>query len=169
MFKLFNNSKGFTLVELLVVVVILTIITALSSEFLINMLGIAVKTNNKTSGEEDYTFLDLKLSKIIQDSVSIGCGSSSCIGSNYLTFTRGAEIFQLSIATPTIFFKKGSDCDYCYQALNNNNISNFRVEVNNTERPFNIDLSFDIVRDSGNARLNATTTFDKKFILLKTR
>ena len=165
MFKFLRNSTGFTLVELLVVVVILTIITALSSEFIINMLGVAVKTNNKTSVEEDYTFMDLKLSKIIQDSSSFTC-STSCSNPTLLTFTRGSETYKLSIASPNLFFSRGTEA---YEALSNNNLFDISVTAVNSIRPYNLTLTFNILRDPENARLKASSRFDKKFILMKTR
>lgn len=165
MFRFIQNSKGFTLVELLVVVVILTIITALSSEFIITMLGVAVKTNNKTSVEEDYTFMDLKLTKIIQDSSTFTC-NLNCVNPSVLTFTRGSDTFTFSRGASNLFFKRGAES---YEALSNNDLTDIVFSANNTTKPYNLNISFSILRDSENSRLKATTTFNKKFILMKTR
>ena len=66
-----NHNKGFTLVELLIVILLLTVIAVISSDMVINLTSTSTKIQNKLNLEEDYTFLNSKLTKIIQDADDI--------------------------------------------------------------------------------------------------
>ena len=53
------NNKGFTLVELLVVVLILSVVVIISSDMIISLFSASAKIKNKIEVEEDFTFLHL--------------------------------------------------------------------------------------------------------------
>jgi prepilin-type N-terminal cleavage/methylation domain-containing protein len=66
-----KNNSGFTLVELLVTLGLISIILVVSSEFLINLVNTSVKIQSKNEVEQNYNFIVTKMTKIIQDSNSV--------------------------------------------------------------------------------------------------
>lgn len=72
-----NNNKGFTLVELLITVGLITIITIVSSDFLLNLVSSSVRIQNKATLEQNYSFITSKIVKLIQEADSVAITSSS--------------------------------------------------------------------------------------------
>jgi prepilin-type N-terminal cleavage/methylation domain-containing protein len=66
-----KKNSGFTLVELLVSLGLISIIVVVSSEFLINLVNTSVKIQSKNEVEQNYNFIITKMTKIIQDSNSV--------------------------------------------------------------------------------------------------
>jgi prepilin-type N-terminal cleavage/methylation domain-containing protein len=155
------NSKGYTLVEILIVMSIISVIVVLSSEIVINMTAVAVKTSNKISVEQDYSFMDLKFSRIFQDSSSIKLSGGNQVIANY----EGTD-YYFSFDSDKINFKKGADVTF--EPLNNNPISEFSVSVG-TSRPNSIKISFKISRDKDITKYKAESFYERTFILQKTR
>jgi len=74
-----KKNSGFTLVELLVSLGLISIIVVVSSEFLINLVNTSVKIQSKNEVEQNYNFIITKMTKIIQDSNSVVTEGSDLI------------------------------------------------------------------------------------------
>jgi prepilin-type N-terminal cleavage/methylation domain-containing protein len=74
-----KRNSGFTLVELLVTLGLISIILVVSSEFLINLVNTSVKIQSKNEVEQNYNFIVTKMAKIIQDSNSVVMEGSDLI------------------------------------------------------------------------------------------
>ena len=74
-----KKNSGFTLVELLVSLGLISIIVVVSSEFLINLVNTSVKIQSKNEVEQNYNFIITKMTKIIQDSNSVVMEGSDLI------------------------------------------------------------------------------------------
>ncbi len=72
-----KNNKGFTLVELLVTLGLITIITFLSSDFLINLVSSSVRIQNKASLEQSYSLTAAKLVKMIEEADNVSISSAT--------------------------------------------------------------------------------------------
>jgi prepilin-type N-terminal cleavage/methylation domain-containing protein len=81
-----KKNSGFTLVELLVTLGLISIIIVVSSEFLLNLVGASVKIQSKNDVEQNYNFIVTKMTKIIQDSNSV-----SLQGSDLVAIKSGEE------------------------------------------------------------------------------
>lgn len=103
-----KRNSGFTLVELLVTLGLISIILVVSSEFLINLVNTSVKIQSKNEVEQNYNFIVTKMTKIIQDSNSVALDGSDLIATkdgvgyrfalvgNSLTL-NGLELSSLSV------------------------------------------------------------------------
>ena len=65
------NNKGFTLVEMLITLAIISIILVVSSEFLINLVNSSVKIQSRNEVEQNYNFIITKMAKMLQDSTNV--------------------------------------------------------------------------------------------------
>ena len=74
-----KRNSGFTLVELLVTLGLISVILVVSSEFLINLVNTSVKIQSKNEVEQNYNFIVTKMAKIIQDSNSVVMEGSDLI------------------------------------------------------------------------------------------
>jgi len=72
-----KNNKGFTLVELLVTLGLLTVITIVSSDFLLNLVSASVRIQNKATLEQNYSFISSKLVKMIEEADDVSVLNSS--------------------------------------------------------------------------------------------
>ncbi len=103
-----KRNSGFTLVELLVTLGLISVILVVSSEFLINLVNTSVKIQSKNEVEQNYNFIVTKMTKIIQDSNSVVLDGSDLVASkdgvdyrfalvgNSLTL-NGLELSSLSV------------------------------------------------------------------------
>jgi len=66
-----KNNKGFTLVELLVTIGLITVIVVISSDFLLNLVSATVRIQNKATLEQNYSFITSKLVKLTQEADDI--------------------------------------------------------------------------------------------------
>ncbi len=133
-----KRNSGFTLVELLVTLGLISIILVVSSEFLINLVNTSVKIQSKNEVEQNYNFIVTKMTKIIQDSNSVVLDGSDLVASkdgvdyrfalvgNSLTL-NGLELSSLSVLQIT-------------------NTSVFSIISNN---PQQVKINFRIEKDAG--------------------
>lgn len=64
-------NKGFTLVELLVTLAVISIVVVVSSDFFFNLIDTSVRVQNRNQVEQDYNFVATKITKLVQDANSI--------------------------------------------------------------------------------------------------
>jgi prepilin-type N-terminal cleavage/methylation domain-containing protein len=85
MFK--NSTKGFTLIEIIIVIVILSIVSAISIKFLVDSMRIyAMTVNQKTLFDEGKLALE-RMCRDIRDAQEIFYPAASATG-NYIRFRR---------------------------------------------------------------------------------
>ena len=98
----FKSSKGFTLIEIIVVIVILSIVSAITIKFLIDSLKIYTMTvNQKTLFDEGKLALE-RMSRDIRDANSITGSTASSI-----TFVRDNATAQDGVSETIIFRLNG--------------------------------------------------------------
>jgi len=104
MFK--NSSKGFTLIEVIVVIVILSIASAITIYFLINSIKIYTMTvKQKTLMDEGKVALE-RMCRDIRDAQIISVPNTGSSGTS-ITFTRTNATVQ-DIAGETIIFQRNA-------------------------------------------------------------
>ena len=102
-----NSSKGFTLIEMIVVIVILSIVSALSISFLVSSLKIHTMTvNQKTLFDEGKLALE-RMCRDIRDARIITSPAAGGSG-NLITFTRTHATAQDSADESITFRLTGS-------------------------------------------------------------
>jgi len=76
-----NNQKGFTLIEMLLVVLLLALTVGLTSDMLLSLIRSNTKTQVINEIEQQANFVTLKLEKELRDALyaSIGAGNSLVI------------------------------------------------------------------------------------------
>lgn len=92
-----KNNSGFTLVELLVTLGLITIITIVSSDFLLNLVSASVRIQNKATLEQNYSYISSKLVKMIEEADDVSIVNSSKIviildGVSYTTELKNGQI-----------------------------------------------------------------------------
>jgi prepilin-type N-terminal cleavage/methylation domain-containing protein len=94
-----KNNSGFTLVELLVTIGLLTVITIVSSDFLLNLVSASVRIQNKATLEQNYSYISSKLVKMIEeaDDVSIVNSSKMVIILDGISYTVELKNGQITI------------------------------------------------------------------------
>ena len=89
-------NSGFTLVELLVTLGLITVITFMSSDFLLNLVSASVRIQNKATLEQNYSYISSKLIKMIEeaDSVTVTNGkiNISLDGTNYVVELKDGQL-----------------------------------------------------------------------------
>ena len=99
-----NDSKGFTLIEIIIVMVILSIVSAISIKFLVDSLKIYTMTvNQKTLFDEGKLALE-RMCRDIRDARSISAPAAGASGSA-ITFIR-VHGTAWDIANETIIFRR---------------------------------------------------------------
>lgn len=158
------SNKGFTLIELLVVVLLITVISIISSDMIISLTSTSAKVQNKIELEEEYSFLNAKLTKLIQDA-------------DYVTYNSATKVLSLKYSTKTDLLKYDEanaqlsvDDSIHNLPLSSAEIgktSPFKIEVTGTN-PQVVYITFGISKDSNNARLKTDIKFEKRITLNKT-
>jgi prepilin-type N-terminal cleavage/methylation domain-containing protein len=98
----FKSSKGFTLIEMIIVIVILSIVSAITIYFLINSLKVYTMTvNQKTLFDEGKLALE-RMCRDIRDARSI-----TSVTADSITFVRNNATAQ-DIAGETITFQRNT-------------------------------------------------------------
>lgn len=87
-----KNNKGFTLVELLVTLGVISIVIVVSSDFFFNLVDTSVRVQNRNLVEQDYNFVATKISKLVQDSNSVTVSADT----NTLTINLPTEVKVVS-------------------------------------------------------------------------
>jgi prepilin-type N-terminal cleavage/methylation domain-containing protein len=99
---LLNSSKGFTLIEMIVVIVILSIVAAITIHFLVDSLRLYTMTvKQKTLFDEGKLALE-RMCRDIRDARSITSPASGGSGSS-ITFTRNNATAQDAVAESITF------------------------------------------------------------------
>lgn len=80
-----KNQKGFTLIEMIIVVVLLAITVGMTSDILISLVRSNTKTQVLNEIEQQANFVSLKIEKELRDALSVDDLNTSAIN---LTFTR---------------------------------------------------------------------------------
>jgi prepilin-type N-terminal cleavage/methylation domain-containing protein len=126
-----NDSKGFTLIEIIMVMVILSIVSAISIKFLVDSLKIYTMTvNQKTLFDEGKLALE-RMCRDIRDARSISAPAAGASGSA-ITFIR-VHGTAWDIANETIIFRRTGNTLEKDKASPNvtrelaSNVSNFTV------------------------------------------
>jgi prepilin-type N-terminal cleavage/methylation domain-containing protein len=96
-----NSSKGFTLIEIIIVIVILSIVSAITIKFLVDSMQIyTMAVNQKTLFDEGKLALE-RMCRDIRDAKSISSPASGSSGSA-ITFVRtNATAFDLGLPADT--------------------------------------------------------------------
>ncbi len=146
-----KNNSGFTLVELLVTLGLLTIITIVSSDFLLNLVSASVRVQNKATLEQNYSYISAKLVKIIEESEDVSLVNSSKI------------IAVLEGVTYTVELKNGQITinDILISSTDNLSISSteaFKLVRSSNPKQLRIFLNFAV--DSG-SNIGATQTLER--------
>ena len=168
--KFFKSNKGFTLVELLVVVLILSVVVIISSDMIISLFSASAKIQNKIEVEGDFTFLNVKLDKLIKDADSVSLDTSGKV----LTIFYPTTTYTLSFNdTDFGLYLNGerlnnTDLGFNYTDLANvNQNASFEMLILGTS-PQQVRLKFSLGKDIGNIRLKAYQKFEKIITLTKT-
>lgn len=157
--KYLKSNKGFTLVELLVVVLILSVVVIISSDMIISLFSASAKIQNKIEVESDFTFLNVKLDKLIKDADSVTIDQTKT---------------ELNILYPTTTYTLSYDNTKNALYLNGERLNNadlglgdFEMSIIGTS-PQQVRLIFNLSKDIGNVRLKAFQKFEKIITLTKT-
>jgi len=176
----FKTSKGFTLVELLISLGILSVISIISSQILVTLVSSSVDIQKKNEIELQYSFISQKLVKIISDGTNAVVSDNGNVlnisqGSNRTCFaidTSGILKMQIiNINTPSC--PVANHPSYTNKDLiDSNDIKivkipnkNYFTLVNNSN-PQQIEISFKIEGTSSNPKsqdLERTITLRKTF------
>jgi prepilin-type N-terminal cleavage/methylation domain-containing protein len=132
-------NKGFTLVELLITLGVLSIIMIVSSEFLINLVNTSVKIQSKNEVEQNYNFIVTKITKMLQDSTSV-----SMDGEN-ITFVLNSKNYSLQLNATADLLLNGSQISSA-KIIEFPNQNIFKI-VN--QDPVQVNLNFQIIKDAG--------------------
>ena len=99
-----KENKGFTLIELIIVIAILAITLTVTSDILISLVRSNNKTRVQNELEQQSNFVALKLEKELRDA-----GNIINAGSDELTFTNenGDEITYLLTGSPSYLQREG--------------------------------------------------------------
>lgn len=170
MIKHLKKNKGFTLVELLVVVLILSIVVVISSDMIISLFSASAKIQNKIDVEGDFTFLNVKLDKLIKDADSVSLDSTGKV----LTIFYPATTYTLTYNNTDFgLYLNGeklnnTDLGFNYNdPANVNQNASFEMLILGTS-PQQVRLKFSLGKDIGNVRLKAYQKFEKIITLTKT-
>jgi len=156
--KFKENNKGFTLVELLVVILLLTVISVISSDMIISLTATSTKVQNKISLEEEYTFLNAKLTKLIQDADSV-------------TYSGGVLSIMYTNKTYKLSFNDTTNSlllDGIQLTESEIGVTSPLVITVSGTNPQVVYIAFGISKDSANTRLKTETKFEKRITLNKT-
>jgi prepilin-type N-terminal cleavage/methylation domain-containing protein len=104
MTKLRNTKRGFTLVELMVVVVLLAISVGVTGDVLASLMRSYNKTQVLTEIEQQANFAKLKLEKEVRSSTGI-----ANIDSTSLLLDMGTDDIEYYIDSQILYRKVGSD------------------------------------------------------------
>jgi prepilin-type N-terminal cleavage/methylation domain-containing protein len=164
------NNKGFTLVELLVVVLILSVVVIISSDMIISLFSASAKIQNKIEVEEDFTFLNVKLDKLIKEADYVTLDSSGTV----LTILYPTNSYTLTYnSLEKGLFLNGerlnnTDLGFSYtDAVNDNKSAAFEMLILGSS-PQQVRFKFSLGKDVGNVRLKAYQKFEKIITLTKT-
>jgi len=146
-----KNNKGFTLVELLVTLGLLTVITIVSSDFLLNLVSASVRIQNKATLEQNYSFISSKLVKMIEEADDVSVLNSS----KALILLEGIS-YEIELKNSQILINN-------LPITSSDNVSLSSTEVFKFERTSNpeqvrIKLRFDV--DAG-SNIGASQDFDR--------
>ena len=74
-----NNQKGFTLIEMLLVVLLLALTVGLTSDMLLSLIRSNTKTQVINEIEQQANFVTLKLEKELRDSMDASTGAQNSL------------------------------------------------------------------------------------------
>lgn len=77
--KQINNQKGFTLIEMLLVVLLLALTVGLTSDMLLSLIRSNTKTQVINEIEQQANFVTLKLEKELRDSIDADTGANNSL------------------------------------------------------------------------------------------
>ncbi len=77
--KQINNQKGFTLIEMLLVVLLLALTVGLTSDMLLSLIRSNTKTQVINEIEQQANFVTLKLEKELRDSMDASTGAENSL------------------------------------------------------------------------------------------
>ena len=139
------NRKGFTLIEVIFVIVILSIVSAITVKFLVDGLRIYTMTvNQKTLFDEGKLALE-RMCRDIRDARSITSPASGGSG-NSITFTRANATAQ-DVVDETITFRlTGSNLEKVKSSASvlASNITTFTVTRGTTDDEITLQLSLSL-------------------------
>jgi len=170
--NLLKNNQGFTLVELLIVVLLITVISIISSDMIISLTSTSAKIQNKISLEEEYSFLNAKLTKLIQDADSVVADTES--GNPRLVIKYPLITYYLVYKQNNLFLRDTLSVSEELQIseaeigkFETGSLPNIKMEVTGTN-PSVVYISFRISKDFNNPRLKTEIKFEKRITLNKT-
>jgi prepilin-type N-terminal cleavage/methylation domain-containing protein len=146
-----KNNKGFTLIELLVTLGLITIITIVSSDFLLNLVSASVRIQNKATLEQNYSFISSKLVKMIEEADEV-----TIINSRKITIILEGVGYNVELKDGQILIN-----DVKLSSAENVSISSdeaFKFFRSSNPEQIAIKLIFDV--DSG-SRIGATQNFER--------
>lgn len=146
-----NNNKGFTLVELLVTLGLITIISIVSSDFLINLVSASVRIQNKATLEQNYSFISSKLVKMIEEADEVSIGNSGKITINLEGVSYPVELKDGQILINNIKLSSAENVSISSEEA-------FKYTRTSNPEQIMIKLKFDV--DSG-SRIGATQNFER--------
>jgi prepilin-type N-terminal cleavage/methylation domain-containing protein len=132
-----KNNKGFTLVELLITLGILSVIMVVSSEFLINLVNTSVKIQSKNEVEQNYNFIVTKLTKMLQDSTSVSMNGAA------INFTLGNQNYLLEKNSNDDLVLNGTQIS----SVDIKQLPNLDIFEVASQDPIQVKLNFELVKD----------------------
>jgi prepilin-type N-terminal cleavage/methylation domain-containing protein len=151
----FKSSKGFTLIEIIIVIVILSIVSAITINFLISSLKIYTMTVNQKTLFDEGKLARERMCRDIRDAQSITSPTVGTSG-NSITFTRTNATAQDSAAESLTFQLTGSNLEKVKAAtpyVIAGNVSTFTVTRDSGNE---IQLFLELSSVSGDATLKVT-------------
>jgi prepilin-type N-terminal cleavage/methylation domain-containing protein len=140
-----NSTKGFTLIEIVIVIVILSIVSAITIKFLVDSLRIYTMTvNQKTLFDEGKLALE-RMCRDIRDARAITSPASGSSG-NSITFTRANATTQ-DVVDETITFRlTGSNLEKVKSSASvlASNVTSFTVARGATDDEITMDLTLSL-------------------------
>lgn len=114
----FKNTKGFTLVELLVSLGVIAVITITTTQILVSLINSSIEVEKRNLIELNYSFVSQKLVKIIEDGTQASVNSTGDV----LTVNQGSTTTCFAINSNSIKIQNSkSSCpdssDTSYQDL----------------------------------------------------
>lgn len=115
-----NNQKGFTLVEMLLVVLLLALTVGLTSDMLLSLIRSNTKTQVINEIEQQANFVALKLEKELRDALDV-----TTVGSTRLNITLRSNSqvsYRLNTTTPPYYLQRDVSNPDVWVRLTDNSI-----------------------------------------------
>jgi|APCry1669188879_1035177.scaffolds.fasta_scaffold87869_2 prepilin-type N-terminal cleavage/methylation domain-containing protein len=160
------SNQGFTLVELLISVGLISVILVVSIQFLLNLVSNSVRIQNRIDVEQNANFISAKITKLISDANSATLNSSSKV-----TFITNGVTYALELKNGVLYLQNTLDTSVLASPLNDSSIiisgvNTIPFELSTTTNPQQLKMKLKFEIGSG-TNLGASQNIEKIITIRK--